>query len=113
MASKKQTRLFSVDADGIKGVVEDLCEALDLCGFDRPLEAFNNPESPLTFWLDSLEDKEPEVVQRELGEQLQGLRATCQKRAQMQGGCDLARASKYIDAAAIEFVECFTVEELD
>jgi len=105
-------RVFSIDGDGARGVVSDLVDALDVCGYGKPLENWTDSDSRLSVWAAGIdEDPDPGVepvdVIAEWHAQLDGLKKSILA-AQIPRQ---ARALACLEMAREEFLECCTYEE--
>lgn len=107
--------IFSIDSEALKDLVEDLVEALDVCGYGAPLRAWERDDSKLRLWVASVEeeDEEPATIFEEWKEQLVALSAAVRAKPvnDLGGRIDQPRAQKAIQMAAQEFLECCTFEE--
>lgn len=107
--------IFSIDAEALKDLVEDLVEALDVCGYGAPLRSWERDDSKLRLWVASVEDEEAEPVEvfEEWKQQLAALTVAVSKTTVNEVGqrINQPRAQEAIRMAAQEFLECCTFEE--
>lgn len=105
-------RLFDIDFQGVQQVVEDLCEALDVVGFPKPLEKWEDEDSAARAWMRSLESKEADEILAEVEGMFKSMAGDIPKWA----GANKVQAQeglKLIAQAKTELAECCTYEDRD
>ena len=105
-------RLFDVDIEGVRGPLEDLFEALDVVGFSKPLERWEDEDSKARMWFAQLEEREADEVVSSVKQQLQAVSQDIVKWA----GNDKRSAQeglKLVQMSLRELEEHCTIEEPD
>lgn len=104
-------RLFDIDRDGVRQVLEDLAEALDVVGFPKPLENWENEDSKLRAFAAGLDNVEADDALDAVEQQLRALEGDLPKwNSNTQA---LAAGRAIIGTARKELRECCTWEEPD
>jgi len=102
-------RLFDIDRDGVRQVLEDLAEALDVYGFAKPLENWENEDSKLRAFAAGLDDVEADDALDAVEQQLQALEGDLPKWNNDPRA--LADGRAVIGTARSELQECCTWED--
>jgi hypothetical protein len=106
-------RLFDFDVAAATQVIEDLAEALDVVGFSKPLEKWEDEDSPVRAWAASLESKEADDALEAVEGQFAAIVADLPKWAK-EAGLPPARVQegvKLVKQAQAELRECCTYED--
>jgi len=104
-------KYFAIDHESALQVVEELVDGLDVCGFPKPLEAFQNDESQLFSWARTLEDREPAEVLKEWAAEMLALQTKLQAWNKEDPSTNLKQALQCLAMALNEMKECCSTEE--
>lgn len=102
-------KIFSIDAEGVREIFGDLCDALGDVGFNLPSENFADPKSPLRRFISGLEMQNPEAAWQSLQEALQKLALDVREDVSVDVGTR-NKAISYIKIAAEDLSKCCTFE---
>jgi hypothetical protein len=109
-----RVQVFAVDTEGAREVVEDLLEALDVCGFPHPLEEYQDEDalSATRRWVATIDQVDPNTVMQEWGQVLSDLRIRLLSwYKEDQTSRNLQRAIQCLRMAEDEMQQCLTILE--
>lgn len=104
-------QVFAVDAEAVREVIEDLVEALDVCGYHKPLQHWEDDNSRLRQWVHSIDDLDEEKEAQQVVEEWKQQLTLLADAIRIAPGVDRPRALACLKQAGLEFLECCTFEE--